>query len=333
MNAKIIDALKGVRDNLDVIIEEVQKTPPVTTGVEKVEKSEEKTNVIPIDRKAKKELEVIPDVDSELTEEMLGELSYNNLKKLAKEMGITASGSRDELTRKILAGAPDAEEEEVEEEKPKAKSKPAKPEPEEEEEEDPIVEQVNEAVADMSDEDILDILAEVGVKARGKRQALISAVIKAVNDGKISLGDDDDDEEVMESDEVEADDDSSEEEYDVNDPENPEMTEERREALEAFDEEVRNDFEEGTIVRKDMVEWLNAYHQTKDAMRKKSDEDILDEYIYYASLSINDEGEMPEEDGAYSVNGVPYCCGHELQYDEESEVFTCGLCETSYSAE
>ena len=315
MNAKIIDALKGVRDNLDVIIEEVQKTSPVTTVVEKVEKSEEKTNVIPIDRKAKEELEVIPDADSELTEEVLGELSYNNLKKLAKEMGIPARGSRDEITRKILAGVTDAEEEEVEEE------------------EDPIVEQVNEAVADMSDEDILDILAEVGVKARGKRQALISAVIKAVNDGKISLDDDDDDEEAMESDEVEADDDSSEEEYDVNDPENPEMTEERREALEAFDEEVRNDFEEGTIVRKDMVEWLNAYHQTKDAMRKKSDEDILDEYIYYASLSINDEGEMPEEDGAYSVNGVPYCCGHELQYDEESEVFTCGLCETSYSAE
>ena len=315
MNAKIIDALKGVRDNLDVIIEEVQKTSPVTTVVEKVEKSEEKTNVIPIDRKAKEELEVIPDADSELTEEVLGELSYNNLKKLAKEMGIPARGSRDEITRKILAGVTDAEEEEVEEE------------------EDPIVEQVNEAVADMSDEDILDILAEVGVKARGKRQALISAVIKAVNDGKISLDDDDDDEEAMESDEVEADDDSSEGEYNVNDPENPEMTEERREALEAFDEEVRNDFEEGTIVRKDMVEWLNAYHQTKDAMRKKSDEDILDEYIYYASLSINDEGEMPEEDGAYSVNGVPYCCGHELQYDEESEVFTCGLCETSYSAE
>ena len=103
-------------------------------------------------------------------------------------------------------------------------------------------------------------------------------------------------------------------------------------AIEAFDEETRNDFAEGNIARQELVDWLNEYHDTKDKMKKKSDEELLDEYIYYSCLLINDEGEMPEEEGAYTVNGVPYCCGHALQFDEDNNTFSCEHCGEEYEA-
>jgi len=118
----------------------------------------------------------------------------------------------------------------------------------------------------------------------------------------------------------------------VNDTDNEDMTDERRAAIEAFDSETRSDFEDGSITRKDIIEWLNEFHQTKDTMKKKSDEDLLDEYIYCSCLLINDEGEMPEEEGAYTVNGIPYCCGHELKFNEDNDTYICETCGGEYEA-
>ena len=50
-------------------------------------------------------------------------------------------------------------------------------------------------------------------------------------------------------------------------------------------------------------------------------------------LLIDDEGEMPEEEGAYTVNGIPYCCGHELKYNEDNETYICETCGAEYEAE
>ncbi len=361
MNAKVIDALKGIRDEIDSIIGELEgvDTPETTTAPAEGKK---KSNVVPMgkksasttnaaaSRKEREAAEKLPDVTGNLSREQLDSLSYNNLKKLAKEMGLTAVGDRDSLTEKILntsVSAPAEEEEKKapangkKSEAPTPKTSPRKlvkkneePEPEEEEAEeevDPIVEKVNEAVADMSDEDIMDFLADVGVKAKGKRQALIAAVIKAVKDGKIELDDDDSEEEEADT-SADVEENDSEEEVDPNDLDNEDMTDERRAAIEAFDEETRNDFAEGNITRQELVDWLNEYHNTKDKMEDKSDEELLDEYIYYSCLLINDEGEMSEEEGAYTVNGVPYCCGHALQYNEDNNTFSCEHCGEEYEA-
>lgn len=350
MNAKIIVALEGIRDNLDVIIKELGT--PVNVSVTEVEsKVEEKTEApvetAPMSRKEKEASETMPDVTGTLTEEQLNSLSYNNLKKLAKDLGIPAIGSRDELTAKILkveVTAPAKEEVEETEEAPVEKApkatktskkvepvaEPKEDDEEDEEEEDPIVAKVMEAVEDMTNEEIADILADVGVKAKGKRQALISAVIKAVQEGKIDL--DDEEEEEAEAPQSEAED-SEDEEFDVNDPNNPDMTEERKTALVAHENETREGFESGEITRKEIVQWLNDYHGTKDTMKKKSDDEILEDYIYCSSLLIDDEGEMPEEEGAYTVNGIPYCCGHELAYNEDNETYICETCGAEYEAE
>lgn len=360
MNAKMIEAMKGIRDNLSIIIEEMENKKTVTTA-EDIEAKDVKTPVttsadeVPkTSRKEREANEKIPNPNDDLTQEQLDGLSYNNLKRLAKEMGIPAVGSRDELTQKILnfdGEVPNTDEEEseeteaesVQEEAPARKSSPRKlgkkteePEPDEEDEEeevDPIVEKVNEAVEDMTNEEIMDILADVGVKAKGKRQSLISAVIKAVRDGKIDLDDEESDEEDEDEAETEAESDTNEEvEYDVNDIENPDMTEERRTAIKAYEAEIRADFENGDLTRKQLVEWLNEFNDTKDTMKKKSDEDILNEYIYCSCLLINDEGEMPEEEGGYTVNGVAYCCGHELAYNEDNDTYICEVCGAEYEA-
>ena len=341
MNAKMIEALKGIRDNLSVIIDEAENTGSVVTKAEKVVAPKETETVAPKSRKEREASEELPDVTGNLTEEQLNSLSYNNLKKLAKEMGISATGARDELTQKILnvevsVDAEDDSDEETVEAPKTAPSKVAKnpvieesDDDDDEEEVDPIVEQVNEAVAEMTDEEIMDVLADVGVKAKGKRQALISAVIKAVREGKIDLEDDDEEE----SEDVSPSEDSVEEDgFDVNDLDNPDMTKERKVALESFATSTATDFENGDITREQIVEWLNDFHSTKDTMKKKSDEELLNEYVYYASLFINDEGEMPEEEGAYTVNDVPYCCGHELAYNEDNETYICEVCGGEYEA-
>lgn len=357
MNAKMIDALKGIHSNLGVFITEMEnmnKTSHDTTEDEVVPKAEapatkpvtKETAPAKTTRKEREASETIPDVSNGLTEEQLNALSYNGLKRLASEMGIPAKGSRADLTEKILAyegevSNPDAEDETVEEEEtpaPKStrsrkiqKTQPVEEEFDDEDEgdEDPIVAKVNEAVAEMTNEEIADLLADVGVKVKGgKRQALIDAVIKAVNEGKIDLDDEDSDEE--ESDEETAD---ESEEYDVNDPENPDMTEERKSAIEAFKSETENDFSEGTITRPQIIDWLNEFHGTKDKMKKKSDDELVEEYIYCVSLLINDEGEMTEEEGAYTVNGIPYCCGHELAFNEDTNTYICENCGGEYEAD
>ena len=351
MNAKMIDAMKGIRDNLSVLIEELEESSKTKAEVTAETKAVEevKTETPAKTRKEREANEKLPNPNDELTQEQLDGLSYNNLKRLAKEMGIPAVGSRDELTQKILAYEgdvpnPDAKDEDVEseseetvqEEAPKSTRKVSKKsepvveddEDEDEEEVDPIVAQVNEAVEDMTDEEIMDILADVGVKAKGKRQSLISAVIKAVRDGKIDLDNEESDEDEAEDTEAESED----AEYDVNDPENPDMTDERKEAIKAYEADIRADFKNGDITRKQLIEWLNEFHDTKDTMKKKSDDDILDEYIYCSCLLIGDDGEMPEEEGAYTVNGVPYCCGHELAYNEDNETYICEVCGGEYEA-
>lgn len=361
MNAKMIDALKGIHSNLGVLITEMENmnmtshdtaedevAPKAEAHATKPITKEETTPTTTSSSKSRKEREAsetIPDVSNGLTEEQLNALSYNGLKRLASEMGIPAKGSRADLTEKILAYGgevpnPDAEDETVEEETPAPKStrnrKIQKTQPveeesddEDEEDEDPIVAKVNEAVAEMTNEEIADLLADVGVKVKGgKRQALIDAVIKAVNEGKIDLDDEDSDEE--ESDEETAD---ESEEYDVNDPENPDMTEERKSAIEAFKSETENDFSEGTITRPQIIDWLNEFHGTKDKMKKKSDDELVEEYIYCVSLLIDDEGEMTEEEGAYTVNGIPYCCGHELAFNEDTNTYICENCGGEYEAD
>ena len=41
---------------------------------------------------------------------------------------------------------------------------------------------------------------------------------------------------------------------------------------------------------------------------------------------------MPDEEGAYTVNGIPYCCGHELAFNEDNDTYICEVCGGEYEA-
>lgn len=312
-----------------------------------------------LSRKEREAQVELPEVTGTLSREQLDALPYNKLKQLAKEMGIPAIGARDELTEKIMNTEVSANEEDVSEEKPKTSKKSAKAEkaapkskaakkveePEEDldadddddeddEEEDPIVTQVNEATEDMTDEEILEILLSVGIKAKGKRQALIAAVLKAVREGLISLGDDEDEDEESDDSEDTADSDDDSDDSEDDDSDDEEMTEERAAAIAEHREEVESSFSEGELDRKSIIAWLNEFNGTKDNMKKVSDDDLLEEYIKCSSLLISDEGVTCEDEGTYyNVNGVPFCCGHALKYNKKKKVYICETCGTEFETE
>lgn len=322
MYAEITKALNGIKDNIDIILSAIS-----TTG-----------SVVPIAEVESKPSIVEETAEAVYTPEKLSSIGYNDLKKLAKKLGISASGSRDEITARILGSSAETEteEEELEEleevEEVEDDVLESEAEEEEDEEEDIIERQVNEAVADMTNEEILDFLTDVGIRAKGKRQALIATVVKAVRDGRIELDDSDEsdesgEEEVEEGIPVTSNDDA---EYDPNDLDNPEMTDARRQAIEDNDNEVRDAIKHKDISREDIVEWLNDFLDTD--VSEKSNSEVVDMYIYYTNLLIDDEGNLIEE-GAYLVNNIPYCCGTPLKYLEEDNVYICEKCGTEYEAE
>lgn len=279
----------------------------------------------------------------EAEEEDLESLSYNELKKRAKEAGVSATGNRKELIEKIRnAGSEEAEEEPQEEKKPVASKKPVKKveEPEDTEEDEEDVEEadedeeqttqelVEEAVADMSDDELREILEDAELSTKGKRSALISRIVTAVDEGVITLGDDEAEaeDEVEESSDAEAGDDIT-----------ADMTPERKEAYETLCEETEESFNDGEITRDDLIDFLAEFNgitskKAKTQYKDTEDAELLAEYLKAMSLLVSDEGEVVEE-GAYTINEVPYCCGHELTYNEKSETYKCEICGAEYDAE
>lgn len=323
MNAKIIEGLKAIREGIDLILEEAEAVTPVS------KQKEEKKSEAVVTQNAPKKEENSANVNT-VTREQLDGMTYNNIKKLAKEMGISAVGNREEITAKILGETVEAEDE-----------TPAEVvEPEEVEVDntdvDPLYAKVVDSVSDMSNEDIADILADIGMSAKGKREALIEKLVQAVREGLLDFDDEDEDteevaEEVSSKEEV-ASVESDEEDDLTNDIDNPNMTEARKKAIISQDEEIREQFDNGDVSREDLVEFLQSFYDTEDDMSDMSDEDLLDTYIDAVCRLIDDDGELIDE-GAYNLNGEPACCGRVLSYSADTNVFICEHCGEEYEAE
>ena len=256
-------------------------------------------------------------------------MTYNNIKKLAKDMGISAVGNREEITNRILGCTPD-ETATVEDEAPEEV-------PVDEKNNDPIYAKVVDAVADMTNEEIADVLVDIGLSAKGKREALIEKVVQAVRDGLLDFDDEDEEEETEVAEapvakEAPVEDSDEEEEDNTNDIDNPAMTEARKKAILAQDDEIRKQFSKGEVTREDLVEFLQSFYDTEDDMSDMSDEDLLDTYIDAVCRLVDDEGDLIEE-GAYSLNGEPACCGRVLNYSEDTKMFICEHCGEEYEAE
>jgi len=349
MNKKVIEGLEIISQGINFIIEGIKQTECSCTASNTIDNVHDEvikksSNVsAPAEKKiASKKADKESDITngSAYTEEELSNMSYNDIKKLAKELGISAVGNRKEIVKKILS-ADTAENSCDEDELKTAETKSVKsapksfkklkveePEPVEEDDEDDndnatIEDTVKEAIVDVSDDEIRTLLEDVGVSPKGKRQALISKLVKAVEDGLIDL--DSDEDEDTDSDDGESDVVKS---GDVTEG----MTKARKEAYGQLVDETTKAFEDGEILREDFIEFINAFKGTDNKFEKVSDIDLLEKYLELATMLVGDEGEIVEEE-AYTINEEPYCCGHPLRYDEDEEKFVCECCGNKYEAE
>lgn len=190
-----LNILKGLDLIREAVISEME-TEVVSVETVKNKIEEVKNDVEPT---PEVEEEAVVEVETNTEAEDLNSKTLKELKDLAKELGVSTKGSKSTIIGRILE-AQDNVEEVVEESEENILTEEEVEEFEEATEtgeENPLEAQLNE----MSVEELADILAEVGISTKGKKQSLIAKVLKAVEEGKIELADEEDadeEEEVVE---------------------------------------------------------------------------------------------------------------------------------------
>ena len=317
---------EAIKENIGNIIVNASKEEKVEVQPE--EPKNWGTNDEPVE-------EIIQEPETEESEVDLGSMKLKELREYAEELGLNSKGKRAEVEDRIreFLENEDSEDEEVEE--PEVEEESEEPEIEEnedseededsEEEEDDEVEdetyaKVMQYVNEASDDELRETLEELGLSSKGKREALVEKIYQAVKDGLFEF----------EEDEEPSEDVEPEEETDEETSEDLGMTEERAKAIEAMEEQVQEEFEEGKITRKEMVAYLK---QVGIAVTKKvEDEAVVEMYTEKLALLIDDAGEFHDEGGdPYNINEVPYCCGAPLEEIEGG--YRCNVCGTEYEAE
>ena len=277
--------------------------------------------------------EPVEDITEETAEVDLGSMKLKELREYAEELGLNSKGKRAEVEARIQEFLENQDsEEEPEEDLGEDTEEPETEETEDSEEkaeeddsdevEDETYAKVMEYVNEASDDELRETLEDLGLSSKGKREALIEKIYQAVKDGLFEFEEDSEDEPSKE--EVEPEEDSEEVE------EETAMTEERANAIDAMEDQVHEEFEEGKITRKEMVAYLK---QVGIAVTKKvTDEDVIDMYTEKLALLIDDEGNFHDEgEDPYTINDVPYCCGAPLE--ETKDGYKCNVCGTEYEAE
>ena len=294
------------------------------------------------------------------TREDLLAMKYNDLKKLGKEIGIKCTGTRDEIIDKILSvpmtDSPMAEPVEDEEEEnsnvvPMKKKSVKKEEPvEDTDEEDDIEEQylamAREALADNDLEDIVEVLAEAGIKLSKiqakKQDVVMTKLAEAFQNGMIEAEGDDEDidtdnEENTEGDELEFSEDSYFDEYDpegINDPEI--MSKKRAKAVKSLVADIINKYEEEELTTDDIESELEDIITDEDIEllgEDYSEEELVAFYIEMKKRFVDNDGNICEPNDPYEIGEDNFCCGHKLQYDKKGKKYVCPICEEEYEAE
>ena len=308
-------------------------------------------------KKSKVEKQEVDEVDETpvetegiYTKEALDGKKYNELKKIAKEVGVSAKGDRETLIDNILGASEQIEEdfdeddeeettlEDVEDEDDTDEDDGEEEDVEEEplDDEESLAEEIEERVSEMETEEIADLLVEAGISAKGKRQALINKLIKAVQDGVIAInGEDEDDEEEPEDDDYEDEDvEDDGDEEDVNDLSNPNIKPARKKALKALKSMLEKKYNDNKLKVATMKKALKEYYdESADEIDDMDNDELFDAYLQLKMLFIDDDGDEVEEGAPYTLNGEPYCCGQPLQYNEEDDTFICEICGGEYESE
>lgn len=207
----------------------------------------------------------------------------------------------------------------------------------EDEEEKSDLELLKEELEGYTEEELREVLEDVELSTKGKKQALISRIIKAVEDGIIVYGDDEEeDSEVYVEDDLDVDLDEVESEEETEEIEVDEETEDeeelsvREQVQEQISEQILEEYENGTLTDKQITKFLNEYSNGtfKTVNKKRS----LNKYIEIMMELVDEDGEIVELGEPYYVgDDIAFCCGTQLK-DVDGD-FYCEVCGNEYEGE
>lgn len=265
-----------------------EETKEVVAEVEEVETNEEVVEESTEDvEETVEEAEESDDMQEGKDAVDLEGMSYNDLKKLAKELNLSAKGTKSELVDRIKEAQGILvvdEDEEVEIEEPVEEVEDV--EESEEDLETSLHEKVASDLEDYSDEELKEILESIDKPTKGKRQTLIALIVQAIEDGELDFGDEEEEEEDNDetNDEVEeiSDETEDEEELDLEDI----LSDLDRDQIKAICRKL-----DIKVMKKDTAETL----ATK-VMEYEDENSLLDVLIDLGYVSLEDETEDEEED-------------------------------------
>ena len=318
-----IEALKMICTGVEALIAIEEGSAPIVSAPAP---SEKKADVPAVEKEEVPAVETVPTEEvasyAPMSEETLKGMGYADLKALAKNVGVSAKGTKSQLLKVLIEYFKNMDEE-TPAEVPPQEEVPAEVETDEEatEGEDTravVLRMIEEN--EMSDDDIREVLKDAGLSDKGKHEALIDKLVSAIDDGIIQLEDEEDDEPAPA--EVEA---EEEEESDE-----PAITPERAKGIEKLMEEVDEQFKDGSLTASDIREFLDQFGDVT-IPKKVSADKLLELYKENVSMLVDDEGNVCEE-GAYFINNVPYCCGRPLNVADDNTA-TCSVCGETYEFE
>lgn len=322
-----IEALKMICTGVEALIAIEEGSAPIVSAPAP---SEKKADVPAVEKEEVPAVETVPTEEVAsyvpMSEETLKGMGYADLKALAKNVGVSAKGTKSQLLKVLIEYFKNMDEETPVEAPPQEEVPAQEEAPAEVETDEAIEGEDTRAVVlrmieenEMSDDDIREVLKDAGLSDKGKHEALIDKLVSAIDDGIIQLEDEEDDEPVPA--EVEAEEEESNE---------PAITPERAKGIEKLMEEVDEQFKDGSLTASDIREFLDQFGDVT-IPKKASADKLLELYKENVSMLVDDEGNVCEE-GAYFINNVPYCCGRPLNVADDNTA-TCSVCGETYEFE
>lgn len=336
----------GIADLKNLMISEEQR---------EADKEEQST---PEEQEVKAEA-TTPTEDGAYSVEELNAMKYNDLKKLGKSLGVKCTGTREEITNRILGASveaePEKEEEPVKETEKESNvvpikgktSKKKKSEPEEDANSDSDVEEqylelAREALEDNTLEEVAEVLADAGIKLNKmqakKKDVLMLHLAQAFQNGLIDVDSDDDDAETGSEDDSAEDDSFSEDsyfpQYDPDGVNNPDsMTADREKAVHKMVAGLIEKYEAEELTVEEMEGELEDIITDDDVELLGEDYDEEELFAFYIEVKkrfVDNEGNILEPGDPYEIGEHDFCCGHELNYDKKNKKYVCEVCGEEY---
>ena len=329
---------EGIADVKNLLISEEQNQNDKATG----EVAKDSTEAV----------EPVENTEGRPSKEELDAMKYNDLKKLGKELGVKCTGTREEITARILGvDVEDSNDSEpVKEEKvvPIKKKSVKTEEPEDEGVEEKYLEMAREALEDNSLEDVIEVLSEAGIKLtsiqKKKQDVIMNKLAEAFQNGMIDVDDEEEDEEESKSEDVaeseeelDFSEDSYFDQYDPNGINDPSiMSKKRAKAVKSLVADIISKFESEELTVEDIESELEDYVTDDDVEllgEDYSEEELVAFYIEMKKRFVDDDGSVCEPGEPYEIGNSNFCCGHELSYDKKKKTFICPVCSEEYEAE